>query len=393
MSKTPKLRFKEFSEEWESFLLGDSIILYDNQRKPIKEQERSSGEYAYYGATGIIDYIDNYIFEGEYLILGEDGANIITRNAPLIYKTQGRFWVNNHAHIFKPISKFNMDFMKHNLELINYIPYNTGTAQPKLNTDSLKSILFNSPSLQEQEKIASLLSLIDDKINLQSEKVKYLKDYKKGLMQKIFSRELRFKDENGNDYPEWEEKKLGDIVINQGGTALEKFVDENGSHNFISIGNYSIDGKYVNINQKISLNDKTKDKLLYENELVMVLNDKTSTGDLIGSTILIDEDNKYIYNQRSERLICKDNVLPSFLWLNLNFDGFRKKVFAISQGGTQIYVNFSNVKQLKIELPCIDEQNKISVFLTSVDKKIQKEQEKLDSLNEYKKGLLQQMFV
>ena len=125
----------------------------------------------------------------------------------------------------------------------------------------------------------------------------------------------------------------------------------------------------------------------------MVLNDKTSTGDLIGSTILIDEDNKYIYNQRSERLICKDNVLPSFLWLNLNFDGFRKKVFAISQGGTQIYVNFSNVKQLKIELPCIDEQNKISVFLTSVDKKIQKEQEKLDSLNEYKKGLLQQMFV
>ena len=286
-----------------------------------------------------------------------------------------------------------MDFMKHNLELINYIPYNTGTAQPKLNTDSLKSILFNSPSLQEQEKIASLLSLIDDKINLQSEKVKYLKDYKKGLMQKIFSRELRFKDENGNDYPEWEEKKLGDIVINQGGTALEKFVDENGSHNFISIGNYSIDGKYVNINQKISLNDKTKDKLLYENELVMVLNDKTSTGDLIGSTILIDEDNKYIYNQRSERLICKDNVLPSFLWLNLNFDGFRKKVFAISQGGTQIYVNFSNVKQLKIELPCIDEQNKISVFLTSVDKKIQKEQEKLDSLNEYKKGLLQQMFV
>lgn len=215
MKKVPNLRFKEFSDEWKIYLLGKSIVLYDKDRKPIKEQERISGEYAYYGATGIIDYIDNYIFEGEYLLLGEDGANIVTRSAPLIYKTSGKFWVNNHAHIFKPKKDFNIDFMKQRLELINYVPYNTGTAQPKLNADSIKSISFRAPKLEEQEKLAAFFSLIDKKIALQTEKVEELKNYKKGLLQKLFSQELRFKDENGNEYPEWDNKKIlefGDVV-------------------------------------------------------------------------------------------------------------------------------------------------------------------------------------
>lgn len=144
---------------------------------------------------------------------------------------------------------------------------------------------------------------------------------------------------------------------NIGGTALEKYTNKNSRYKFISIGNYSTSGKYIDNSQRIELNKKTK--LLSKNNLVMVLNDKTTSGDLIGSTILIDDD-LYIYNQRSERLICKNNIIPLYAWFVLNSKQFRQKIFSIAQGGTQIYVNYPSVKNLKIKLPSLQEQQKIA---------------------------------
>ena len=109
------------------------------------------------------------------------------------------------------------------------------------------------PSKEEQEKIANFFSLIDNKISLQSEKVEALKDYKKGIMQKIFSRELRFKDDEGRDYPEWEERKLGDIIDKgkAGGTPKSTVKDYyNGNINFLSISDMTNQGKYINYTEK-----------------------------------------------------------------------------------------------------------------------------------------------
>lgn len=181
-----EIRFKGDNGHWNQYLLGNIIELYDNKRKPVKEQDRVNGKYAYYGATGIIDYINSYIFEGEYLLLGEDGANIITRSAPLIYKTQGKFWVNNHAHIFKPKKQFDIEFMKQCLELIDYTPYNTGTAQPKLNAEAIKLIPLKAPCYKEQQKIANFLSTIDKKLEKEQEKLDSLNQWKKGLLQQMF---------------------------------------------------------------------------------------------------------------------------------------------------------------------------------------------------------------
>lgn len=191
---------------------------------------------------------------------------------------------------------------------------------------------------------------------------------------------------------EWEEKKLGEVVDNIGGTTLEKFVSESGSYNFISIGNYSIDGKYIDNGQRIVFNDKTKTKLLEKNNLVMVLNDKTTSGDLIGSTILINENNKFIYNQRSERLICRKNLIPLFAWFFLNSLKFRKNIFSISQGGTQIYVNFPSIKKLKINLPQKEEQQKIASFLGGVEEFLDNLKEQKKNLETYKKGMMQKIF-
>jgi type I restriction enzyme, S subunit len=191
---------------------------------------------------------------------------------------------------------------------------------------------------------------------------------------------------------EWEENKLGDIVKNVGGTALENFVSEDGNYKFISIGNYSTDGKYIDNGQKIVLNDKTKTKLLDKGDLVMVLNDKTTSGDLIGSTILIDEDNKFIYNQRSERLICEDSFNSLFVWHFLNSPKFRKRIVTISQGGTQIYVNFPSVKKELLTLPKKKEQQKIAEFLGAVDEWIENLRAQKESLAVYKQGAMQKIF-
>ena len=378
MSKAPKLRFKEFSGDWETYLLGKSITLYDNERKPVKEQERKSGEYAYYGATGIIDYIDDYIFEGEYLLLGEDGANIVTRNAPLIYKTEGKFWVNNHAHIFKPKSKFDIDFMKQKLELINYIPYNTGTAQPKLNADSIKSIPFNAPKLEEQEKIASFFSLIDDKISLQEQKVEALKDYKNGMMQKIFSRELRFKDDEGRDYPEWEEKKLGDIAyITMGQSPSSSCYNEE------YIGLPLIQGN-------ADVKDRKTSPRLYTSEITKIC----EIGDIIMSVRApVGAISMSLHNACIGRGVCSIKPKYSSEYIYQFLLKYESKWSQVSQGSTFESVNSNDIKSLKIPFPNLDEQNKIGGFLRTIDNKIEKEQEKLDSLNEYKKGLLQQMFI
>jgi len=250
------------------------------------------------------------------------------------------------------------------------------------------------PLLPEQTKIANFLTAIDEKITQLTQKYDLLKQYKKGIMQQIFSQKLRFKDDDGREFPEWEEKKLGDVVDNYGGTALEEFVTEKGTHNFISIGNYEKDGRYFDNGQRIALNEKTKLRLLNAGELVMVLNDKTSSGDLIGSTLLIPEDNKYIYNQRSERLVCKTEIIDSkYAWHLLNSPKFRKLIYSISQGGTQIYVNFPSVKKLNAPIPSLPEQAKIANFLTAIDDKITQTKTQLDAVKLYKKGLLQQLFV
>lgn len=102
--KVPVLRFSEFDGGWEEKKLGDISEFLDGKRKPIKESDRLKikGIYPYYGASGIIDYVNDYIFDEDIILLGEDGENIVSRNLPLAFKVTGKCWVNNHAHVIKP---------------------------------------------------------------------------------------------------------------------------------------------------------------------------------------------------------------------------------------------------------------------------------------------------
>ncbi|PSN26420.1 restriction endonuclease subunit S, partial [Staphylococcus aureus] len=185
-----ELRFKDENgndyPEWEERRFADIFKFHNKLRKPIKENLRVKGSYPYYGATGIIDYVDDFIFDGNYLLIGEDGANIITRSAPLVYLVNGKFWVNNHAHILSPLNG-NIQYLYQVAELVNYEKYNTGTAQPKLNIQNLKIIsVVISTNLEEQQKIGSFLSKLDRQIDLEEQKLELLQQRKKSLLKLMF---------------------------------------------------------------------------------------------------------------------------------------------------------------------------------------------------------------
>ena len=177
----------EIPEHWDIIKVGFIFDNLDNLREPISAEmrERNNPQYDYYGASGVIDKIDHYNVDDKVLLIGEDGANLVMRNLPLIYKAEGKFWVNNHAHILKP-RKDDYDFMAHALEACNYRDYITGSAQPKLSQENLSRVQLPVPPLSEQQAIASYLdskcSDIDRLIALKQQKIEALKDYKKSVI-------------------------------------------------------------------------------------------------------------------------------------------------------------------------------------------------------------------
>ena len=186
--KQPKLRFPEFknSGDWKNNKLSEIVTFYNNLRKPVAKHLRVSGEYPYYGANGIIDYIDNYIFDGLYILIGEDGSVINVDKTPIVNLVNGKFWVNNHAHIINGISNItNTLFIFYALQRVN-IEYLVKGVPPKLNKVSAESIIIKYPNIKEQTKIANFLSSLDIEIDNQKLKIEKLEEHKKGLLQKLF---------------------------------------------------------------------------------------------------------------------------------------------------------------------------------------------------------------
>lgn len=150
--------FGKIPKHW--LIKGWNHIFYnlDKLRKPISAEQRSrrNPQYDYYGASGVIDKIDYYNVDDKILLIGEDGANLKMRNLPLVYKANGKIWVNNHAHILKPIED-NYDYMAYLMETFDYNPYITGSAQPKLSQEQLGMVRLCVPPIEEQKKIVIYL--------------------------------------------------------------------------------------------------------------------------------------------------------------------------------------------------------------------------------------------
>ncbi len=376
----PKLRFKEFSGEWESNRIGDITKLTDGMHFTPTYVESGIPFWSIETVVSNVSpkYITNEEHENAIKRCKPQKNDILLTRIGTLAKVKLIDW-NDEFSIYvslaliKSSTSFNSMFAKFYFETEYYkkdfLSKSLLTAVPsKINMEDLRQTIIKLPSLQEQEKIASFLSLIDDKINLQSEKVKYLKDYKKGLMQKIFSRKLRFKDENGNDYPEWEEKKLGEIFIFQYGQF---------NNNPDNCGKYPVYGANGIIGGYHKYNA--------ENSIII------GHMGIYAGTVLWERRKHFVtYNGTITKPKNIEKLIPKFgYYLLLN-----KNIQKVCTGSGQPFLSYNDLNNVKVFCSMsIIEQNKISNLLSSLDKKIEKEQEKLNLLNEYKKGLFQQMFV
>ncbi len=184
----PRLRFPEFhnAPAWEVKPLGKVAENLNNRRVPITSTDRKVGNIPYYGASGIVDYIEGFIFDEDLLCVSEDGANLVARTYPIAFPISGKTWVNNHAHVLRFQNACTQKCVEMYLNSIQLDDFITGIAQPKLNKAMLDRISIPHPRVPEQQRIAECLSSLDALFTAEAQKLEALKTHKKGLMQQLF---------------------------------------------------------------------------------------------------------------------------------------------------------------------------------------------------------------
>ena len=392
----PKLRFKGYNDEWKHYRLKDFTTRVTRKNSKL-ESERPLTISAINGLIDQKDYFNRQIaskdMSGYYLLKkGEFAYNKSYSNGYPYGSIKRLNKYDNGAlstlYICFSCENINSDFLEKYFDTDKwykeiYIIAVEGARNHGLlniSVDDFFSTIHKFPSLPEQEKIASFLTLIDKKIEKQKELVELLKKYKRGLLSQIFSQKLRFKDAEGNDYPEWEEKQIKDIFTFYNGKAHEKEITEN--------------GKYIVVNSKfISTSGQVKKYInemivpLKKNDIVMVMSD-VPNGKAMSKCYLIENDNIYSLNQR----ICalRTNMIAQYFIYQISRNQYFLK---FDNGVSQTNLRKEDVLKCPVIVPIIKEQIKISNIISKLDNIIEKENILLDSYNYYKKGLLQKMFI
>ena len=221
-------------EEWEVKPLAAVVDFLDGRRRPVKDSDRAKmrGDIPYYGASGIVDYVNDHLFDEELILLGEDGENILSRNCRLAFKISGKAWVNNHAHVLKPKSSMKLDYLVEFLESQDYAQHNTGTAQPKLNKAVCSALPVPCPPLPEQRAIAEALSDVDALLGALDRLIAKKRDLKPAAMQQLLTgRQTRLPGFHG----EWEVKRLGDVAHIKTGSRNNEDKAEDGQYQILVV--------------------------------------------------------------------------------------------------------------------------------------------------------------
>ena len=404
MSNVPKLRFKEFSGEWEEKSLeemSDDTISYGIVQTG---EDISDG----IPCVRVIDLTANTIDVNNMIKTTKEISNsykkTVLNGNEIMFALRGEIGLCKRvtkeligANLTRGVARINpnttianSDYLiqcLHTSSAKNSIMQEVnGSALKEIPLNGLRKVAVYLPSKQEQEKIASFLTSVDSKIEQLTKKESLLSSYKKGVMQKIFSGEIRFKADDGSEFCEWEEKKIKELFIYKNGGSFESDVIEDGQYNLITLNSIDINGELKSEHKRVNINDNS----LSKNDLIMVLSD-VAHGNFLGLTAIIPEDNVYVLNQRMGALKPKTNNNISFIRFYINFN---QKYFKLhGQGSSQQNLSKGDIEKFIVSLPCLEEQTKIANFLSSIDYKIEQVQKQLNSTKEFKKALLQQMFV
>lgn len=370
------MRFSGFDDEWKTYKLKD-LLHNKSSSISINQLDDNVGNYPLYGASGFLKCIDFYEMDSDYISIVKDGSGV----GNISFHETNTSVVNTSQYIL-PKENLNIHFIFYLLQTINLNKYKTGSTIPHIYFKDYSIEKVKIPKYDEQKKIGILLKNLDAKIEILDNKLQMCQNFKKYLMQQIFTQKLRFDFDD-----EWEFKKLGDISVVKDGTHDSPKHVDNGyplitSKNLIGNG---LDFENVNY---------------ISNEDYDIINKRSNVdkGDIlfgmigtIGNPVIVETDDFAIKNVALIKE--KTELLNNFLIYVLNTDLIRKQFYRLNAGGTQKFIALGLIKELSVPVPSIKEQKEISEFLSLVDNNLDNYRKQLHEINTFKKGLLQQMFV
>ncbi len=375
---------------WEVKTLDQISKNLDRKRVPITKKNRTHGSIPYYGASGIVDYVEEYIFDEELLLVSEDGANLLARTYPIAFSINGKTWVNNHAHVLRFKDKISQRFVELYLNSIKLDDFVSGMAQPKLNQKMLNKIPIPFPPISEQKRIVAILdeafeSIAKAKENAEKN-LKNAKEIFEGCLQSVF--------ENKGDG--WKEKTLGSlskfVSVGYVGPTSKFYCDKHEGIPFLRSQNV----------RPAKLSMKGIRYILPEFHTILKKS-QLKSGDLLFVRVGANRGDCCSLPENLGEINCANIVFarpteasPTFLELFCLSQIGRERLLSMTTGSAQGVINTKSVAELIVPLPNIKEQLAIETKLNLISSETKKLEviytQKLADLEELKKSILTKAF-
>ncbi|MFO3720075.1 restriction endonuclease subunit S [Staphylococcus felis] len=405
-SNTPELRFPEFDGEWEEKKLGDIADFTKGKllgKKDLIDEGKYPcilyGElYTKYGSI-INDVVSRTNVNKDKLKKGSKNQILIPSSGETIediatastLNTNKDVYIGGDLNILTPKEqdgKF-ISLSLNGINKWNMAKLAQGKTVVHLYNNDIKTLNINLPhKMQEQQKIGNFFSKLDHQIELEEKKLELLEQQKRGYMEKIFSQELRFKDESGNNYHKWDNKKLNNIIHLQNGYAFQSnLFSDNGipiiritdiNKSLVSAGT-AYYPEYINIDERFKIN---------KNDILIAMSGATTgkIGKYISNTP------SYL-NQRIGKFVMKNGSDSNFIFAYLNSMNFKKELTKLLVAGAQPNISSQDIENISLAMPSSEEQKRIGAFYLHFNNFIEKQSAKVQVLKQRKQGLLQKMFV
>ncbi|MEZ8105344.1 restriction endonuclease subunit S [Vibrio cortegadensis] len=421
----------ELPKGWALSTIGQACLIENGLRKPISLKERAAcqGDFPYYGATGVIDHLNSYTHEGEYVLIGEDGANLLSKSKPLAFIANGQYWVNNHAHTLKCLAGSPNEYLERYFNSLSLEPWVTGSAQPKLTKKNLESIPFPLAPLPEQKRIVEKLDEVLAQVDVIKARLDgipiLLKRFRQSVLSSAVSGKLTEEWRNGNSanttetLHSLEEHKVCLIAQKEIKKDLDFEVSKNlfetpSDWSFVRLkslawkitdGEHKTpkreeSGRFLLSARNVRDGYLSLDKVDYVGEEEYQKLRKRcdpNKGDVlvscsgsVGRISLVDADDQYVM-VRSAALVkvLDDYIVNRFLMYVLQSPYLQKRIEESSKSTAQSNLFLGPIKELEIPLPVLSEQKEIVrlvdqyfAFANHIEAQVKKAQAKVDNLTQ-----------
>ena len=360
--------------EMREYTVGELVVNYDRLRKPLssREREKRKGIYPYYGATCIFDYVDDYIFDGEYILMGEDGTVINPDGSPVLQRISGKTWVNNHAHVLQNTSIIDFGYLYYALKNTNVTGAVTGAVQPKISQSNMNALKISiHTSIAEQQKVASVLKRIDEKIEQNTRINNNLEQQAKAIYHQMFI---------ASSSPEWTQGTLSDIAdITMGQSPSGSSYNEDGIGTVFYQGRAEFGYRFPT--QRLCTTEPKR--MARENDVLMSVRAPVGDLNVAREDCCIGRGLASIRSKTNRQSF----VLYTVFALQPELDKFN------GEGTVFGSINRDSLNKMAIEIPTDDEMDRFESLVSPMDAQIRTNHEEILRLETIRDALLPKLMT